>query len=125
MKLTAPASCPVCTGDYEITMLTCKKCESQLHGHFTGCEFCDLEDGDLHFILTFLKCRGSIKEVEKDLGISYPTVRGKLDSVLEKLGLVVSKSNDDVRNERKLIFDSLSNGEITADQAAELLKNIQ
>lgn len=124
MKLTAPASCPVCGGQYEITTLTCKKCESQLHGHFTGCEFCDLDDSDLHFILTFLKCRGSIKEVEKDLGISYPTVRGRLDSVLERLGLVVSKSKEDIRIERKQVFDRLSDGEINADQAAELLKNI-
>ncbi len=83
MKLKTPAFCPVCGGNYETTMLTCKKCKSQLSGNFTGCEFCKLSDEDTKFILTFVKCRGSIKDVEKELGISYPTVRGKLDTVIK------------------------------------------
>lgn len=123
MKLKAPSICPVCSGQYEITTLSCKKCGSELKGHFSGCEFCDLSDEDTNFILIFLKCRGSIKDVEKELGISYPTVRTKLDGVLKRLGLTSNISHDQLLEERKKIFDKLNNGEISADEAAELLKN--
>ena len=124
MKLQAPSVCPVCGGEYEITTLTCKKCKSELGGHFSGCEFCNLSEDDKRFILTFLKCRGSIKDVEKELGISYPTVRGKLDGVIKRLGLATTVSAEEIKEERKLIFERLDRGEITADQAAELLKSL-
>lgn len=124
MKRKAPSICPVCGGQYETTKLTCSGCMSELSGHFSGCDFCRLSDEEEYFVLTFLKCRGSIKDVEKALGISYPTVRGKLDAVIKKLGLESSMSADEIRDERKAIFDRLDRGEITADEAAELLKNI-
>ncbi|MDD5018450.1 MAG: DUF2089 domain-containing protein [Eubacteriales bacterium] len=124
MKLKAPSACPVCGGQYEITNLTCKKCKSELGGHFSGCDFCNLSDEDARFVLTFLKCRGSIKDVEKELGISYPTVRGRLDGVIKRLGLKSSISPDEIREERKQVFDRLDKGEISADEAAELLRNL-
>lgn len=124
MIRTAPTTCPVCQGEYEITTLTCKKCSSQLNGHFHGCDFCDLSEEDAYFVLTFLKCRGSIKDVEKVLGISYPTVRSRLDRVIANLGLSVSLSHDEVKDARKVIFTKLEKGEITAAEAAELIKNL-
>lgn len=124
MKLTAPTTCPVCGGEYEITKLTCKKCSSELGGHFSGCDFCSLNDDDAFFVLTFLKCRGSIKDVEKELGISYPTVRNKLDTVIKRLGLKSTISAQDIKAQRQNIIDRLDKGEITADQAAEELKNL-
>ena len=124
MAHKAPTRCPVCGGTYEITALTCKKCESALGGHFTGCDFCSLGNEDSAFVLTFLKCRGSIKDVEKELGISYPTVRGRLDAVLDRLGLKSTTSMLDIKAERRNILARLENGEITAEQAAEQLKNL-
>ncbi len=124
MKRKAPSVCPVCGGQYETTKLTCSGCKSELSGRFSGCGFCRLSDEEEYFVLTFLKCRGSIKDVEKALGISYPTVRGKLDAIIKKLGLESSMSSDEIKNERKAVFDKLDRGEITADEAAELLKNI-
>ncbi len=124
MKLKAPSECPVCGGQYEITKLTCKKCKSELGGHFSGCDLCSLSDDDTYFILTFLKCRGSIKDVEKQLGISYPTVRSRLDAVIKRLGLKTSISPEEIKEERKAIFDRLDKGEIDADQAAELLRSL-
>lgn len=124
MKLRTPSNCPVCGGEYETTKLTCKTCGSELGGHFSGCDFCSLSDEDMNFVLTFLKCRGSIKEVEKEMGISYPTVRGKLDGVIKRLGLAESMSQEEIKEERKKIFDRLNDGEITAESAAELLKNL-
>lgn len=124
MARTAPTTCPVCQGEYEITALTCKKCSSELNGHFHGCDFCDLSQEDAFFVLTFLKCRGSIKDVEKELGISYPTVRGRLDRIISTLGLDTGLSKDEIKEQRENIFSKLENGEITAAQAAELIREL-
>jgi hypothetical protein len=124
MKRKAPTTCPVCGGQYETTRLTCASCKSELSGTFGGCDFCKLSEEEAYFVLTFLKCRGSIKDMEKSLGISYPTVRSRLDAVIKRLGLESSLSTDEIKEERKSIFDRLDKGEITADQAAELLKNL-
>ena len=124
MVRTAPTTCPVCQGEYEITALTCKKCGSELNGHFHGCDFCNLSQDDAFFVLTFLKSRGSIKDVEKELGISYPTVRGRLDKIISTLGLVASLSQDEIKEERNKVFSRLENGEITAIEAAELIRNM-
>lgn len=124
MTHKAPTSCPVCGGTYEITALTCKKCESSLGGHFSGCDFCSLSNDDAAFVLTFLKCRGSIKDVEKELNISYPTVRNRLDAVLDRLGLISTVSMLDIKEERRNIINRLESGEISAEQAAEMLRNL-
>jgi hypothetical protein len=124
MKRKAPVICPVCGGQYETTKLTCSGCGSELSGVFGGCDFCRLSEDEEFFVLTFLKCGGSIKDVEKALGISYPTVKNRLESVRKKLGLESSPTTDEIREERKAVFDRLDKGEITADEAAEILKNI-
>ena len=124
MKRKAPTTCPVCGGEYEITRCTCAKCGSELGGHFSGCDFCGLSDEEAYFVLAFLKCRGSIKDMEKELGISYPTVRSRLDAIIGRLGLKATISPEDLKEERRQVFDRLEKGELTADQAAELLKNL-
>ncbi len=124
MKRKAPTTCPVCGGDYEITRCTCTKCESELNGHFTGCDFCRLDGEEARFVLTFLKCRGSIKEVERELSISYPTVKSRLEAVIAHLGLSTTPSSDEIKEQRLGIIDRLSRGELTADEAAEMLKGL-
>ncbi len=123
-KFKAPSICPVCGGEYEITALTCKTCKSELVGRFEGCEFCSLSQNEKAFLRAFLKCRGNIKEVEKELGISYPTVRNRLEGLLTKLGLS-GKADVSAKEERKRVLEQLENGEITADEAAEILKSIK
>lgn len=123
-KYKAPSTCPVCGSEYEITALTCKNCKSELNGRFEGCEFCALSEGEKSFLAAFIKCRGNIKEVEKELGISYPTVRSRLDRVIERLGYE-NKQAAIVKEERRSVIKQLENGEITADEAAEALKNLK
>jgi len=110
--------CPVCGGNLEITGLECLNCETRISGKFKTCEFCQLPPESIEFIRTFLKCRGNIKEVENELGISYPTVRNRLDSVLNLLGY---KTTERKPSEGE-ILDSLSKGEISVEEALELLK---
>ncbi|MDF2587946.1 MAG: hypothetical protein K0S41_1787, partial [Anaerocolumna sp.] len=129
MKYKAPGKCPVCGEKLSITKLGCPKCSTAIEGDFQPCEFCRLPEEDLEFIKVFIKCRGNIKDVEKELGISYPTVRGKLDSAIRGLGFEIStketlKEIDDKANARNEILDQLSKGEITSKVATEKLKNL-
>lgn len=129
MKYKAPGKCPVCGEKLSIIKLGCPKCSTSIEGDFEPCEFCRLPEDDLEFAKIFIKCRGNIKDVEKELGISYPTVRGKLDSVIKGLGFDVSTKESIKENEDKLaikneILDQLSIGEITPKEATEKLKNV-
>ena len=72
-------NCPVCRKALKITKLHCNHCQTTVENEFEVSKLAALGQEKLHFIEIFLKCRGNIKEVEKELGISYPTVRGKLD----------------------------------------------
>lgn len=129
MKYKAPGKCPVCGEKLVITKLGCPKCSTAIEGNFQPCEFCRLPEEDLEFVKVFIKCRGSIKDVEKELGISYPTVRGKLDAVIKGLGYVVSvkdvvKESEEKAKARGEILDQLSKGELSPKEAAERLKNL-
>ena len=129
MKYKAPSRCPVCSNKLTVTKLYCHKCSTSIEGDFQPCEFCSLLGEDLDFIKVFIKCRGSIKDVERELGISYPTVRNRLDTVIKSLGLENSekkynKENESKKVEKSKILDRLSKGEITPKEATELIKNL-
>jgi hypothetical protein len=129
MKYKAPGRCPVCDEKLSITKLSCPKCSTTIEGNFQPCEFCRLPNEDLEFVKIFIKCRGNIKDVEKELGISYPTVRGKLDTVIRGLGYEVPskeliKENENKTAARNEILDQLSKGEINSKEATERIKNL-
>ncbi len=129
MKYKAPGKCPVCGEKLSITKLSCPQCSTAIEGDFQPCEFCRLPEDDLEFVKVFIRCRGNIKDVEKELRISYPTVRGKLDSVIRNLGYEVSpkeviKENEDKTAARNGILDQLSKGEISPKEATEQIKNL-
>jgi len=114
--------CPVCDSNTEVTKISCNKCGTTIEGHFEMCKFCRLTPEQKSFIDAFIKCRGNIKEVEKELGISYPTVKNRLEDVAGALGhKMVSEPQD--TDKKKQVLDKLNNGEITVDEAIELLKN--
>ena len=112
--------CPICKSELKISELTCTKCGTILKGDFQGCDFCKLPEEDLNFIKVFLKSHGSIKEVEKELGISYPTVKNRLNQIISSLGIETKGSLD--KMERLEILDRLEKGELTLQQALSLLE---
>jgi hypothetical protein len=112
------SECPVCGKQLKITKLECTHCHTTIENEFELSNFAKLSKGQLHFIETFLKCRGNIKEVEKELGISYPTVRGKLDDIISALGFSTTKK---VETDRKKVITMLEKGEISPEEAISLL----
>lgn len=117
--------CPVCGDNLRITTLKCPACHTSIGGNFRLDKFSRLDTDQLHFVEVFIKSRGNIKEVEREMGISYPTVRNKLDDVIKALGYDLEASPDDSSAaRRKEILDSLEKGEITSQEAVKLLQKI-
>src|SRR3954462_8000472 len=83
-------SCPSCGGPLEIGEVHCTLCETQVHARYRPCDFCLLSEEQSTFLLLFVTSRGNLSEVEKRLGVSYPTVRAKLDEVIERLSVTES-----------------------------------
>ena len=110
--------CPVCSEKLKITILHCSNCHTTIENEFEFNKLASLSKDQLHFVEVFLLCRGNIKEVEKELGISYPTVRGKLTDIISSLGYVQKKNEVD----EKKVVAMLENGEITPEEAIKLLK---
>jgi len=118
---TILTKCPVCGDNLEVTDLHCNQCSTHYEGHFKLDKFNYLTKEQKSFIEVFLRCRGNIREVEKELNISYPTVRGKLDDVIQSLGYTVNDPGN-VPVNKKEILDQLSKGEITYEDAVKLMK---
>ncbi|MDI7276506.1 MAG: DUF2089 domain-containing protein [Anaerolineae bacterium] len=78
--------CPACGGPLVVTEVVCQRCQTQVRGHYSPCPFCALTSDQLVFLKLFVEKRGNLREMERELGVSYPTVRGKLEEVAERLG---------------------------------------
>ncbi len=118
MKKNTLGQCPICGGQVEISEFSCNSCRSTIRGHFKPCKFCTLPQEYKEFAEIFIKNRGNIKEIEKELGISYPTVKGKLDSLISALGY---KNQGTVAGDKKEILERLNKGEITPEEAIRLM----
>ena len=121
--------CSVCGGGLTVTRIACRHCGSELTGRFQANEFAALGRDELELLRAFIAARGNIKEVEAALGISYPTVRGRLERLAESLGLTHAKGGADATGElaerRKEVLDRLAKGEIAMDEAEKLLAELQ
>lgn len=119
--------CPVCNSGLDVTRLHCSHCNTGIDGRFSVCKFCQLPQDQKAFAEVFIKCRGNIKEVEKELGISYPTVRSRLETVIESLGYrsqPVPKDDPETKEKRKAILEELNQGKISSEDAIALLRKM-
>src|SRR5438132_2594595 len=98
--------CPSCSGDLAVSKLSCHSCDITLDGDFSLPPLLRLNRAQLDFVEVFLKNRGIIREVERELGVSYPTVRARLDEVIEAIGFNLASSPEDDRQERVRPDDS-------------------
>lgn len=120
MKKEVIGNCPICEGELFATRLSCNTCNTNIEGEFSLCKFCKLTQEEKQFIEVFIKSRGNIKEIEKEMGISYPTVKGKLDGVIKSLGYDNKEVTSSIN--KKEVLDMLNNGEISSEDAIKLLK---
>src|SRR3989304_3066321 len=116
------STCPVCGDEMRVVRLRCNSCETSLEGNFQLGQFLKLGPEQMHFVDVFLKCRGKIKDVEEELGISYPTVVARLNAVIPALGYGARPAEEEATELRKQILDELSEGRISASEAARRLR---
>jgi hypothetical protein len=142
------STCPVCEGELLISRLHCRSCGTALEGEFGVGRFGRLSKEQLALLESFLRARGNLKEMERELGISYPTVRGRVDALVRALGLAdatdevselelddemqtleepaepMTAPEADLATQRRVILERLSRHEIAADEAAAALREL-
>jgi hypothetical protein len=142
------STCPVCEGELLISRLHCRSCGTALEGEFGVGRFGRLTKEQLALLESFLRSRGNLKEMERELGISYPTVRSRVDALVRALGLAEGTDQDaqlsledeeqaseegvepattsetDLAAQRRAILERLSRREIAADEAAAALREL-
>jgi len=118
-----PLTCPACSTTMNVTELTCPECNTRVQGEFPTSGLFHLSPSQLNFVEVFIRCRGNIKEVERDLKVSYPTVRSRLDQVIQTMGYPIDDSEEDEHTGS--ILQSLENGELNFEQAMEILRGGQ
>lgn len=122
MKKVAISKCPICNQELIIQKLHCPHCNVDIQGEFTLSNIAKLNSEQLLFVEMFLKNQGNIKAVEKEMNISYPTVKKLLNEVLQTLGYEKVKDNN--TEKRREILEKLANKEISFDEANEKLKKL-
>ena len=129
------SKCPACGGQLVINECQCSQCHLQMRGEFRPGRFFNLSDDQLTFIQVFLAARGNLSEVERILGVSYPTIRNKLDEINEILkytgeytGPVLTGKGDtpitrpvSAEGLRKQILQDVAEGKLSPAEAAEKL----
>jgi hypothetical protein len=117
-QLSLPAGCPLCGEAIEVTQIKCTACASEIKGSFATAGLGVLPVEYQKFITVFLRHRGNISQVEKELGISYPTINKMLDSINKAL----SSTGPEKPLTRKEILDSIEKGEMSVKEATFILK---
>lgn len=112
--------CPSCQGELHAARLVCRSCDTSLEGKFDIPALLQLPPDDLAFVTAFVRSSGSLKAMAQLLGVSYPTVRSRLDEIMKRLDEV----ERGVEKRRHEILDALENGKLTAEAAAAELKKV-
>ena len=122
-----PSRCPSCSGRLEIAELRCLDCSTEIRGHFASGRLVNLQEPFASVLEMFLRLRGNVKDMERELGLSYPTVRARLEEAFTAAGLGrdMRMPGEDVRAQKLEILGRLQRGELAAEEAAEQLRQIQ
>jgi hypothetical protein len=131
------STCPVCAGELAVTRLHCRACGTTLEGDFSVGRFGRLTREQLALLESFLRSRGNLRDMERELGISYPTVRSRVEALVRALGLRDSEGDDEAAesetdpatdsastSSRQDILERLARHEIGAADAAVLIRNL-
>ncbi len=130
--------CPACGGPLVITECRCTNCQLQLRGEFRVGGFSTLSEDQLTFIRVFIRARGNLSEVEKVLGVSYPTIRNKLDELNKALDRAEASLTsgpatpaeapgaqvNPAEEARQAILQQVAAGKISAAEAVQKLRDL-
>ncbi|MGH2344359.1 MAG: DUF2089 domain-containing protein [Chloroflexota bacterium] len=126
-----PTQCPSCTGPLAITRLTCPACGTEVGGAFSLGRLASLREPHASLLELFLRLRGNMKQMERTLGLSYPTVRARLEEALTAAGLdreeeivPLTRPDPDLSERRAAILNGLEQGEIAPAEAAARLREL-
>jgi hypothetical protein len=138
MQRDVISTCPVCESQLHVTRLHCNTCGTTIEGEFNVGRFAHLGRDQMLLLEGFLRSRGNLRELERELNVSYPTIRGRVESLLRALGLSdgsplsssgpASESAPEPSvdaSTRRSVLERLAKKEITADVAAALLRGEQ
>ncbi len=125
--------CPICSHELHVSKLECSHCDTIIEGSFTLSKFNYLEIDKLYFIEMFIKNRGNIKAIEKELNISYPTVKKMLDDVIVRLGYKIDSNDeqyikqDKEQNifDRAHILEQIEKGKMSVKEAVSIFKKLK
>lgn len=120
-----PQSCPSCASPLVVTQLTCTSCGTGVVGKFELSPFFRLSNESLKFLEVFVRNRGNVKEMERETGESYWTIRRRLDEVITEMGIEAEPKEGDVSLSRQEILARLSRGEISVQEATQLLSQLK
>jgi hypothetical protein len=128
------STCPVCANELAVTRLHCRSCGTTLEGDFSVGRFGRLNREQVSLLESFLRSRGNLREMERELGISYPTVRSRVEALVRALGFGPRADAEDVDEPptdaippprtRAEILDALARHEITAEDAASAIRSL-
>jgi hypothetical protein len=128
------STCPVCAGELAVTRLHCGSCGTTLEGDFSVGRFGRLSRDQLALLESFLRSRGNLREMERELGISYPTVRSRVEQLVRSLGFGPRGDEDAVDEPapagdgatppatRQEVLERLARHEIGAEEAAAAIR---
>jgi hypothetical protein len=132
------STCPVCEHELSVTRLHCGECGTTLEGQFSVGRFGRLNRDQLALLESFLRSRGNLRDMERELGISYPTVRGRVEALVRAVGLGGGLPETEVAQqgaldaaleraaavsiERRTVLERLKRHELPAEDAAALLR---
>jgi hypothetical protein len=117
--------CPVCRADLLVAEYHCEACDTRVRGRFESTTFPGLTPEQLDFVRTFVRCEGKITRVEVELGLSYPTIRNRLQDVIRAMGYEPKRDEmEATAGKRRAVLDDLEAGKISAEEAMRELREL-
>jgi hypothetical protein len=122
-----PEKCPACDGELEITRMQCTACGTEVAGRYAAGRLVNLGEPYASVLELFLKVRGNVKEMERRLGLSYPTVRSRLEEAFDAAGLARAARDEgaSVKDRQRAILHQLQEGAIPTSEAISKLREIK
>jgi hypothetical protein len=110
------ALCPDCKAPLNVIRLACPTCKLTLDGEFEVSPLGKLNQDDQTFVIAFVRHHGSLKKMESIFGISYPTVKNRLNAIAAALD-----KNFESPSPNLYVLEQLSRGELSVEEALEKL----